>query len=125
MDVLQSIKSLIEMGGAGGKSYVVRGAKTSCSKGTSPSQLDLPRCHGVYIQDKPQLNIMDYQPCSNIMPFGSCMRPGMPPCTPSISGPWTSGKENVLIEDQQALLNTSINFCVQGGVIKITDDGQE
>ncbi|GMA98765.1 DUF4280 domain-containing protein [Pelosinus sp. IPA-1] len=126
MDVLQTIKDLIEMvGGAEAQSYVVRGAKVTCSKGTSPSQLDLPRCHGVYLQDKPQLNIMDYQPGANIMPFGTCLKPGLPPCSPSILGPWTDGKKDVLIEEQQALLNTSVNFCVQGGVIKITKDGQE
>lgn len=125
MNVLEALQGLIPIGGAEAESYVVRGAKMSCSKGTSSSQLNLPQCHGVYLKDKPQLTIMDYKPGANIMPFGNCMRPKMPPCKPGISGPWAKGKADVLIDGQQALLSTSTNFCTQGGVIKITDDGQE
>ncbi len=123
MDVEDSIRSLKEIDGAGNESYVVRGAKTRCSQGSEPSRLNLPQCHGVYLREKPQLNIMDFQPMINIRPFGYC-RAQNGPCTPVVLGPWQLGKDNVLIDEQNALLNKSINFCARGGEITITDDGQ-
>lgn len=33
--------------------YLVRGAVLACRAGSSPSQLNLPRCHGVYAKTRP------------------------------------------------------------------------
>ena len=123
LEVLGPIQSLKEIDGTGSDSYVVRGAKTRCSLGTSSSHLDLKTCHGVYLHDKPQMNVMDFIPEANIQPFGTCLV-SKAPCTPAITGPWQQGKNNVLIEGQPALLNTSTNFCTMGGIITITNNGQ-
>lgn len=104
------------------KSYVVRGATTSCTLGSISSRLTLTKSHGVYIKDKAQLNIMDNH-VKNILPFGKCKVGKV--CIPTVARPWQNGKETVLIEGQPALLDSSICFCLRGGVIKIDNDGQE
>jgi hypothetical protein len=124
MEVTASIRSLKEIDGDVDKSYVVRGAQMRCSLGSMPSRLNLPKCHGVYLKDKPQINIMDHKPFYNIRSFETCKgRKG--PCVPSTPSPWVEGKDDVLIDRQPALLNTSILFCTNGGTIRIADDGQE
>lgn len=105
------------------KSYVVHGARTKCSNGSSPSLLVVPRSHGVHLKGQPQLNIDDYKPNTNIKPFGACKKLKSA-CSPATS-PWIGGKEDVLIEGSPALLNTCTNACKVGGTISITDDGQE
>ncbi|MBY0086119.1 DUF4280 domain-containing protein [Brevibacillus brevis] len=54
------------------KSYVVVGAILSCSNGSKVSRLKMPFSHGVFVKGKPQMNIMDFVPNVNIMPFGKC-----------------------------------------------------
>ncbi|WP_110955869.1 DUF4280 domain-containing protein [Anaerosinus massiliensis] len=105
------------------KSYVVHGAQTSCSNGSGPSLLVVPNSHGVYLKGQAQLNINDCKPNTNILPFGTCKKL-KGPCSPG-TGPWIGGKEDVLIEGAPALLNTCCNACAIGGMITITDDGQE
>ncbi|MOA29995.1 hypothetical protein D3C78_1510430 [compost metagenome] len=51
-------------------------------------------------------------------------------CKPEIAfgSKWTDGKEDVLIEGEPALLNSSKLICSckgSGGVISIEDDGQD
>lgn len=123
------------------KSYVVAGAIVSCPYGTKMTRLTMPNSHGVYVKDKPQMNVNDYQGVTNIQPFGQCfsmMNPAVAaatqtngdilkpqPCTPIIQMPWQGGKTDVLIEGAPALLNTCTNMCLYAGDIKIEDDGQE
>lgn len=45
-------------------------------------------------------------------------------CVPNITFPWQSGKEDVLIEEAPALLDTCWNKCVYGETIKIVHNGQ-
>lgn len=107
------------------KSYVVQGAELKCSLGMTTSKLQLPIGHGVFIRDKKQANVGDFKPLYNILPFGSCkISSPPPPCIPAITGNWLNGKEDVVIETEAALLNTSLVVCSCGGIIKITDDGQ-
>lgn len=112
------------MGAEGNESYVVRTAKLKCSKSDTPSRLDLPQCHGIYLRKKPQMNIMDYTPIQNITSFGRC-KATRGQCVPEVQQPWSKGKDDVLINGSPALLNTSVNYCLHGGEITITDDGQE
>ncbi|MFC7677699.1 DUF4280 domain-containing protein [Paenibacillus sp. GCM10028914] len=138
------------------KSYVVAGAVLTCSFGTQAVALTMPVSHGVFIKDKAQMNIQDYQPMLNIKPFGNCRSMSNPavqaantpapdpdnpdaelepmivdgwvrkaPCTPIITMPWMGGKDDVLIENEPALLNTCRNSCMYCGEITIVDDGQE
>jgi hypothetical protein len=104
-------------------SYVFRGATLECNKGSTPSLLDMPCSHGVYREEKAQVNIQDYIPMVNIMPFGVCsITDG--PCTPA-TAPWVDGKNDVLVENQPALLSKSTTSCSVGGKIRIVKDGQE
>lgn len=126
--------------GKGNQSYVVLGATTECSFGSMKSKLVTPTGHGVFINNKAQLNIMDFTPMINIMPFGLCSSLANPavaaataancgvltkmPCIPVVVTPWLGGKMDKLLENFPALLNDSTNMCTFCGRITITDDGQ-
>ncbi|WP_413773645.1 DUF4280 domain-containing protein [Paenibacillus campinasensis] len=128
------------IGGEAEASYVVAGAILSCSCGTQLTRLKLPYSHGVYVKEKPQMNIDDYVPNVNIINFGNCTNQLNPavqngqfdtegvqkaPCVPVITGPWINGKSDVLIEGSPALLSTCTNTCIYAGsLIVIEDDGQ-
>ncbi|MBG9943112.1 DUF4280 domain-containing protein [Brevibacillus formosus] len=123
------------------KSYVVAGAILSCDYGSQKNKLKTPFSHGVYIRNQAQMNVNDYMPKVNIMPFGKCKCEKNPtvaaataanngvlkpmPCVPVVTMPWIDGKADVLVENHPALLNTSTNMCIYGGCIRIEDDGQE
>ncbi len=130
----------VEDSGGDQQSYVVAGAILTCNFGDKPNRLKTPFSHGVYIKNKAQMNIMDYVPNVNIMPFGLCSSLANPavasatsanngvltpqPCTP-VTMPWINGKTDVLIENQPALLSKCTCQCAYNGIIKIEDDGQE
>lgn len=123
------------------RSYVVAGAKLSCSKGDQSSTLNMPISHGVYTKNKAQMNTMDFKPQENIQPFGLCQSLANPavaaatsanggvlmpkPCTPMVTMPWINGKADQLIDNYPALTNQSTNMCLYCGTIRVEDDGQE
>lgn len=123
------------------RSYVVAGAKLSCSKGDQSSTLKMPISHGVFTKNKAQMNTMDFKPQVNIQPFGLCSSLANPtvaaataanngiltpqPCTPVVTMPWINGKTDQLIENYPALTNQSTNMCLYSGTIRVEDDGQE
>ncbi|NQF15106.1 DUF4280 domain-containing protein [Brevibacillus sp. HB1.3] len=123
------------------KSYVVVGAILSCSNGSKVSRLKMLFSHGVFVKGKPQMNIMDFIPNKNIMPFGNCSSLKNPavasataanngvltpmPCTPLTTMPWIDGKADKVVGGHPALLNKSTNMCFHCGLIKIEDDGQD
>ncbi|GIO33472.1 MULTISPECIES: DUF4280 domain-containing protein [Paenibacillus] len=130
----------------GEHTYVVRGAKLECSQGTNPGVLNAMYSHGVYIKNKPVLNVEDAvcgANISKIYAFGLCkLKMGLP-CEPEIAfgSKWTGGKEDVLIEGAPALLSNSTLMCscksvgesissffggdsASGGIISIVNDGQ-
>ncbi|TKI54552.1 DUF4280 domain-containing protein [Brevibacillus antibioticus] len=131
----------IQQSSAERKSYVVVGAILSCSSGSKQSRLKVPFSHGVFVKGKPQMNIMDFVPNVNIMPFGKCSSLKNPtvasataanngvltpmPCTPLTTMPWIDGKADNLVDGHPALLNKSTNMCFYCGQIKIEDDGQD
>ncbi|MCX7746063.1 MAG: DUF4280 domain-containing protein [Clostridia bacterium] len=122
-------------------SYVVQGATLKCSFGDKESQFKIPATHETYIKNKPQGNIMDFKPNQNILPFGMCSSLANPtvaaataankgvlkkmPCIPATVMPWINGKNDFLIENFPAMLNSSTTTCMWCGVIEITKDGQE
>ncbi|TQK62413.1 uncharacterized protein DUF4280 [Brevibacillus sp. AG162] len=131
----------IQKSSAERKSYVVVGAILSCSSGSRLSRLKMPFSHGVFVKGKPQMNIMDFVPNINIMPFGKCNNLKNPavasataanngvltpmPCTPVMTMPWIDGKPDKMVGGHPALLNKSTNMCFHCGLIKIEDDGQD
>lgn len=138
--VTKALSLSSKLKGGAEKSYVVAGAILSCSEGDHENVLTMPVSHGVFLKGKAQMNIMDYEPLTNIRPFGQCSCLDNPevkmatdangvltpmPCIPVVTQPWTKGKEDKLIEGQPALLDDSTNTCLYRGKIQIVDDGQE
>jgi hypothetical protein len=131
----------ISYGNGQTQSYVVKGAKLKCSYGDRTSRLQIPEDHGIYIHDKIQATIMDYQPMSNIQPFGQCSSMANPkvkaatkanhnrlkpmPCEPQLTMPWINGKTDKQVGQYPALLSKSTHMCMWCGRITIEDDGQE
>lgn len=103
--------------------YVVHGAKARCNKGGTTTNLNLPKSHGVYINDKPVLNDQDCVAYSNVLPFGTCSIKKK--CKPSLAPQWENTKKTTLIKGRPALLATSTLSCTVGGAITIEDDGQQ
>ncbi|MWC30010.1 DUF4280 domain-containing protein [Paenibacillus sp. MMS18-CY102] len=125
--MLSLLLQMLLSGIAGGEhSYVVRGATLKCSNGTDPGVLNLPMCHGVYIKDASVMNIKDCLPITNISTFGICKETG-DFCQPAFCNPaqWSSGKEDVLLDEEPALLNNSTLTCLNKGIISIENDGQK
>lgn len=104
-------------------SYVVMGAKLSCTMGAAPTPLTILPPRRVLMSGKPRANIGDCKPMVNVMPFGVCTTTTMP-CVPGCSV-WMNGKVDVLVDGLPALVDTAMAICpVGGGVIRITDSGQ-
>ena len=108
-----------------GVSYVVEGARLSCSMGASPSNLGVLPARKIKLRGNLRANIGDSKTGINIRPFGACKATSPPkPCTPACVM-WSGGKSDVLIEKLPALLSNSKLTCLAGGgMIKIDDDGQ-
>ncbi|MBU2700778.1 hypothetical protein Ga0466249_001883 [Sporomusaceae bacterium BoRhaA] len=102
--------------------YVVRGATVRCNKGSTASRLNLPKSHGVYVNEKAVLNDHDCISGSNVMPFGTCSM--IHKCSPFLALKWEQAKDTTLVKGQPALLATSTLSCAVGGVITVVDDGQ-
>ncbi|MDR0266767.1 DUF4280 domain-containing protein [Paenibacillus sp.] len=122
-----SLFSIIGLIAAGllaeGDTYVVRGAELTCSEGTHPSILNLPLSHGVYIKDKPVMNVADCVVQKNIGLFGFCKKVE-DICQPGLCGSsWSAGKEDLLIDNEPALLDRATLTCALGGKIKIAKNG--
>ncbi|MNJ50970.1 hypothetical protein D3C77_462620 [compost metagenome] len=66
-------------------------------------------------------------PEENISTFGFCKAPGNEgaPCEPLTCQKWQYGKDDVLIDEEPALLDSSTLTCTKGGTISIVSDGQE
>lgn len=104
-------------------SYVVDGAKLSCTMGANSVNLKVIVPHRVKLSGANRANIGDCMPMVNIMTFGVCKTTGMP-CVPACAM-WLNGKNDVLVGGLPALLSNSMTICPAGaGVIRITDDGQ-
>lgn len=119
---------------------VCAGAGLMCSFGAAPSTLVVAPTNKV-LTSTPTANIMDNKPMVNIMPFGMCSSLANPqvasatsaamgvltpmPCIPNIPGPWVPGCPTVLIANMPALNNTSKLMCAFGGIIQITNPGQQ
>jgi hypothetical protein len=117
------------------------GAMMQCTFGMAPSSLVVLPTNMVMTSDMPAANIMDNIPMVNILPFGMCMSPANPmvaaataaalgvltpmPCIPMTEAPWVPGAPTVLLGNMPALDNTCQLMCTWGGVIMISDPGQE
>lgn len=121
-------------------SYVCSKAKIKCSCGDKISTLTVYPDRTIWLTGEPQANISDHISKRNIAPFGKCHTVKYPatgsattanhgkltpmPCIPNTPFPWMGGKEDVLLQNQPALLKSSSCKCVWGGTITFTYDGQ-
>ncbi len=105
------------------QSYVVNGAKVSCTMGTVDVPLRTTPGRRVQLRGKDRANIGGCVPILNVGPFGVCKTTQMP-CVPACAI-WLNGKTNVLVQGLPALLDKSMAICPVGaGVLKLKDDGQ-
>lgn len=121
-------------------SYVCSKAKIKCSCGDKISTLTVFPDRTIWLTGEPQANISDHISMRNIAPFGRCHTTRYPatgsataanhgkltpmPCVPNTPFAWMGGKEDVLLQNQPALLKSSKCKCVWGGTITFTYDGQ-
>lgn len=117
------------------KTCVVKGAKLKCTCGDAESVLDIPRDHGVFINNTAQANAMDCVPMENVKPFGKCSSLANPtvaaataaaqgtlqpmPCIPATATPWTGTKTGLLINNSPAVVQSSQLSCAWCGVITV------
>jgi hypothetical protein len=120
---------------------VCMGASMTCSFGTAPSSLIVVPKNRVNSRNMPAANIMDNMAMVNVMPFTMCTTVTNPavaaatsaalgvltpqPCIPVTPAPWTPGSPTVLIGNMPALNNTCTLNCMWGGVISVTNAGQQ
>lgn len=121
-------------------SYVCSKAKIKCSCGDKISTLTVFPDRTIWLTGEHQANISDHISMRNIAPFGKCHTTRYPatgsataanhgkltpmPCVPNTPFPWMGGKDDVLLQNQPALLKSSSCKCVWGGTITFTYDGQ-
>jgi len=120
---------------------VCTGATISCSFGMAPGQFVVLPANRVNVNNMPLATTMDNLPMVNVMPCAMCTAPSNPqvaaataaaggvltpvPCIPVTIAPWTPGSPTVTISGQPCLNNNCQLSCTWGGVITITNPGQQ
>lgn len=120
---------------------VVHGAQLQCSFGTAPSSLVITPENRANADKVPAATIMDNIPMKNIMPFAMCTTLSNPqvaaataaalgvltpqPCIPVTTAPWTPGSATVMVGNKPAVNSTCTLMCNWGGVITVTNPGQQ
>lgn len=130
--------------------YLVRGALLACQYGSHPRRLNLPQCHGIYIEEKPMIRGNDCVVDDNISYFGICSCETPPDnaekvslvpysedgnatgtvtgkkCCPYIVGEWRGISENVKVSgNEHGVTMDSFLVCRCGGLIQPLTSGQE
>jgi hypothetical protein len=120
---------------------VTNGAMISCTFGAAPSTMTVLPAFLVNACSLPAATTMDNIPMTNIMPFGMCNTLSNPqvaaatsaamgvltpqPCIPVTTSPWAPGSPTVMICNKMALSNSCQLMCMWGGVITISNPGQQ
>lgn len=120
--------------------YVCTGAILKCSKGTATSVLQATY-KGVTLIGRDQANIADHLGNVNVFPFGLCKSRAYPPtaaataanhgqltpmpCNPGTNTKWSAVDPDSLVCKEPALLKPAKLRCIFGGIISITDPGQD
>ena len=111
---------------------VVNGAMLQCTCGDAPTPLTVTSQMQAKIGNQLAATIMDHAPTVNIAPFGTCKTltaaaSGVPtPCVPATVAPWSPGSTSIVnIGNFPGLLNTDKLACTVGGMISITNPGQQ
>jgi hypothetical protein len=120
---------------------VTNSATIMCSFGMAPGQLTVLPINRVNASKLPAATTMENKPMVNVAPFGMCTTLSNPqvaaatsaamgvltpqPCVPVTTSPWTPGSPTVMIGNQPALNNSCQLMCMWGGVITISNAGQQ
>lgn len=95
--------------------YLVRGAQLCCTCGTHKRKLNLPLCHGVYIENNPAVHEEDCKvgDDGNIAAFGICESEGHPVHAPGRKGEY---KKIMLVseEDGSNIKGYACTPCIVG-----------
>ena len=118
---------------------VCAGAQLACTMGSQPS-LFTPAPRPATAGGSVVGTVLDFQPTTNIAPFGMCQSLANPqvasatsaangvltpqPCVPLIPAPWAPGSASTKVLGQPALLNTSRTACQWAGQISVVSPGQ-
>lgn len=132
--------------------YLVRGAQLYCDKGSHPRRINLPKSHGVYLNENALIRKNDCKGETNISFFGICSSETPPDgaeeillagyvpeganeeasdvqglrCTPDIIGMWRNVKSDTEITGSfPAVTTASYLICNCGGIIQPLSSGQE
>ncbi|WP_199884111.1 DUF4280 domain-containing protein [Anaerosinus massiliensis] len=105
---------------AAGPSYIPRGTKSKCSKGSSENYLNLPLDHGMAYTPglEPLLNANDHKPGEHILKYGFCSAT-CSLCSPVTPLAWINVNKKHILDGAPALIDQSKLTCVKGGVISI------
>ena len=119
---------------------VCAGALLGCTFGAAPATLAVLPANRV-LTGTPAATIMDHLPIVNIPSFGMCSCPANPlviaataaalgvptpmACIPATVTPWDPGAPTVFIASIAALDNSSKLNCMWGGVITVSEPGQQ
>jgi hypothetical protein len=120
---------------------VIHGAGLKCSEGLAPATLAVLPANGTSGDNQPAATVNDFQPMTNIAPFGMCKTQANPqvaaataaaqgaltpmPCVPVVTGPWSPGSSVATINGQSALTDNSTCSCAWTGRIEITRPGTD
>lgn len=116
------------------KHLVVHGVRIACSLGTANAALLVTR-PGRTDEGAAIATVDDYEPLTNVLPFGLCQAPGNPsvqrataaangvltpaPCIPDTRSRWSPGSANLQLDGVPALTASSTLSCRWAGVITI------
>jgi hypothetical protein len=117
------------------KKLVISGATLKCSMGTAPSALNVSPQNKTNCENQRLATVQDFQPNTNIAPFGLCQSLANPqvaaataaangsltpqPCVPATSTPWAPGSATVSVAHQAALTADSKCNCQWAGIIEV------
>ena len=111
---------------------VCNGALLRCTQGSLPGALCI-RPHGAGTDRTMALaTVQDARPLVNLSPFGNCLSTAHPlwatgsaPCVPQTCGLWQLRAPAVHYAQAPALRSDATLQCQYGGLITITDAGQQ
>jgi hypothetical protein len=102
--------------------------------GNKPSNLTVLPGKKIQVKNQEVATVEDFQPMTNILPFGMCQSPSNPqvsaaqgapqPCIPNVKVKWAPGGKDVSMTGPPALTADSKCNCLWGGLISIQDAAQ-
>ena len=106
-----------------------------CSFGLAPGTLMVLPAKMINAGNMPVLNMTEFSPFVNILPFGMCTSPANPavaaamgapmPCVPTTIAPWSPPNPKVMFKNIPSVTLSAMCNCAFGGVITMVNPGQQ